>query len=255
MNILEDIGLNKNEALVYQTLLNKGELIASQVAETTKLNRPNAYAILKSLTQKGVIEEFDKKKKLTYRVDHPQKLLDFMQNKRQEQEEKYKELSLIMPKLIDDYEIVMNKPGVSYLEGFDGFKRVYQDILKTKKDVYVMVSKYARERKEIREFMTIQITKQKERGVKVKAIRPEISKSSLGEAEYIERAKHSLVEIKSMPPSFLLYSQVLIYGDTVAITSFKNKFITTWIQNKDIAQTMRTIFMTMWDSGIGEKIA
>ena len=55
--ILEDIGLNKNEALVYNTLLYKGEMIPSQIAEYTGITRANSYAILKSLVEKGVIEE------------------------------------------------------------------------------------------------------------------------------------------------------------------------------------------------------
>lgn len=255
--VLEEIGLNKNEILVYDTLLYKGEMTPSQIAENSGLSRTNAYAVLKGLLKKNIIKEFEKRKKLTYQVEHPQKLLDFVKEKRQKQEEAYKDLSLYMPKLIGDYEIITSTPGASYHKGLDELRRVYDEIIGLKKDVYVIASKYGRERKDVSKFMQEYLDKQSKAGIRSKAIVPitsDMKKFDIEEDEYKKRAKKNLVEIKAFPPTFITYSQVLVYGNTVAITSFKNEIHTTWIGDKEMAQTFRTIFMTLWDSEIGEKI-
>lgn len=255
--VLENIGLNKNETVVYGALLHSGEMTASRVAEKTGLTRTNSYAVLKTLLKKGIISEFSKKKKLTYQVEHPQTLLDFVKEKRQKEEEAYKELTLHMPKMIDDYEIVTSVPGASYLKGMNELKRVYDDILGAKKDVYVMASKYAREKKEVMRFMEEYLVKQGKAGIHSKAIVPMVSSSKKfdkSDKEYLDNAGKYKTEVKLFPPTFLLYSQVMVYGDAIAITNFKNQIVTTWIGDKDMAQTFRTIFMALWENNLGEQI-
>jgi len=249
--VLEDIGLNKNETLVYLDLLYRGEMIPSKISENIGLARTNVYAILKGLVRKEIIEEFERKKKLTYKVKHPQALLELMKEKRQREEESYKNLSLMVPKLVDEYEIVTGIPGASYLKGVDELRRVYEDISAVKKDVYVFGSKYARDKKEASAIMKEYIKEQSSLGIKAKVLMPRTSAKKTTDAK---KDKNSLVETKYLPPAFLLYSQVIVYGRAIAITSFKKQIITTWIGDEDMAQTFRTIFMTLWDSEIGERV-
>ncbi|RJO60767.1 hypothetical protein C4544_04495 [candidate division WS5 bacterium] len=246
--VLSDIGLNKNEIDVYLGLLYEGEMTPSHVADHTGLSRTNSYAILKGLAKKEIIEEFEKKKKLHYRVLHPQTLIEMVKAKRERQENAYKNLSLMMPKLIDDFEIVSGVPGASYLKGVNELERVYKDISQARKDVYVFSSKYSQDKKEAIALMRKYIKEQAKLGIKAKVLMPQNSKKSE------TGKKNNLVEVKYLPASFLLFSQIIVYGDAIAITSFKTNVVTTWIGDKDMAQTFRTIFMTLWDSDIGGKL-
>jgi hypothetical protein len=45
-----------------------------------------------------------------------------------------------------------------------------------------------------------------------------------------------------------LPSQVIIYNNTVSITSLKKEIVTTVIENEDIAQTFKKIFDYLWDA-------
>lgn len=245
--VLLDIGLNKNEVEVYQALLLEGEMTPNQVAEQTGLSRTNAYAILKGLVKKEVIEEFEKKKKLAYKVLHPQTLIEMMKAKRERQENAYKNLSLMMPKLIDDYEIATSVPGASYLKGVKELERVYKDISRAKKEVYIFSSKYSNNKKEATALMRKYIKEQARLGIKAKVLMPKSSHKSE------TSKKNNLVEVRFLPHSFLLFSQILVYGDAIAITSFKSNLVTTWIGDKDMAQTLRTVFLTLWQLAPSEK--
>lgn len=43
-------------------------------------------------------------------------------------------------------------------------------------------------------------------------------------------------------------AQVIVYGDKVAITNFKESMITVAVESKYIAETFRLMFEYMWDS-------
>lgn len=53
---LQKIGLKKNEALIYCTLLQKGEQTITELAAVSQLSRPSIYKILKSLRVHELVE-------------------------------------------------------------------------------------------------------------------------------------------------------------------------------------------------------
>ena len=55
LEILEEIGLSKNEAKIYLTLLDLGSATASKIADTSKMHRTTVYDALDRLVQKGIV--------------------------------------------------------------------------------------------------------------------------------------------------------------------------------------------------------
>ena len=53
IDILIDFGLTRQEASIYVTLLNHGEMTGYEVAKDTGISRSNVYAALTALTEKG----------------------------------------------------------------------------------------------------------------------------------------------------------------------------------------------------------
>jgi sugar-specific transcriptional regulator TrmB len=122
-DLLEDVGLNKNEAIIYRTLLENGEMLPSELTEKTPVMRQNVYAVLKSLVKKGLIEQIEHRKKLVYRAEHPQKLLDFVESQKAEIQKNENLVESMIPEMISDFNLAQNKPGVVYYEGLEGIKR------------------------------------------------------------------------------------------------------------------------------------
>jgi hypothetical protein len=53
-------------------------------------------------------------------------------------------------------------------------------------------------------------------------------------------------EIRLLPQTFPLHNDLVIYGDKVAIFSFKNRVIATQFENKEIIATFKTLFEWAW---------
>jgi sugar-specific transcriptional regulator TrmB len=75
------IGLTDKESAVYSTLLELGGAYPSKIAEKTKINRSTVYKILLDLSVKGLVSEIQKKGKLFYQIENPDKLARYLKDK------------------------------------------------------------------------------------------------------------------------------------------------------------------------------
>jgi len=121
--VLEKIGLNKNEARIYISLLEHGQSRVSTISRNTKIHRPIIYKELPSLAEKGLVTEVLKGKQTFYSAESPDKLKSLVDTVLYQTE-------VLIPTLKD---IVVDdkKPKVKFLEGKNAVKYVYNDILET----------------------------------------------------------------------------------------------------------------------------
>ncbi len=119
---ISDIGLTKNEAKIYYTLLKNGARTASQLSKSLNINRTNIYGILSNLVTKGLCKEIAGK---TTRFEAISPLESF-ENIKENLEEKIKEIEelskLLFPiynsaprsdKIIDFIEILHTKASIT----------------------------------------------------------------------------------------------------------------------------------------------
>ena len=57
LEVLEFIGLHKNERIIYLDLIKNGSSTALEVSKRTKIHRPNTYDALRKLLEKGFISQ------------------------------------------------------------------------------------------------------------------------------------------------------------------------------------------------------
>ncbi len=248
---LINLGLSKEEADIYLSLLNKGEQGASDLSKSTKVKRTYIYSVSASLIKKGLISQVKKGKTTVFNPMSPDKLLTLAHDKKQKAEQAEQTLEAILPNLKTKYEVVDNKPVVTYYEGIEGIKKVYMDTIK--------------EGKEISSFMQnadidpilrswLRETYVKER-VKLDIHAKVILASGDMAQEYVEKSKELLRETKVIPnKKYPFQIEVNIYGDKISFMNFKHKSdpLGIIIENKDVAQTMLTFFNLTWDSIINQ---
>ncbi|MBW2973882.1 hypothetical protein KY346_05840 [Candidatus Woesearchaeota archaeon] len=129
--ILEDLGLSKNEVKVYLKLIELGPSTAVEVAKASRLHRPNVYDILNKLSKRGLVAYFLKEKTKYYEVVDPEQLFTLL---------KAKEINL--QKLIPELKVLQltAKPSsnVAIFEGIVGARRLMTDMINNTKDLYVL---------------------------------------------------------------------------------------------------------------------
>ena len=128
IEVLRSLGITDAEITTYLTLLKKGDLLASQVSELTKIHRTNVYDILEKLIQKGLVGFQIIEKKKYFRAADPKHITVYfeeqlfnLKNRRSDVDGLIKDLQEIQetPKKMQDVEVFTGKNGLKvFLEEF-----------------------------------------------------------------------------------------------------------------------------------------
>lgn len=247
LNILTKIGLNENEISIYEALLNNGELSVGDIIRFTNLKRGDAYNKLYSLKKIGLIIQKQKGGKITFFPKPPTALLDISSNQIHTLQSSQKTLETLLPELMLNYSAISQKPAIRYFEGKSGLKQVYSLLNNSKEQEFLLIrSVNDHLRPELAKIIDAQIKKQVRLGIKTKTLTPYVKTT---QKTFLEEDKLNLVERRIVPPNLLeIPAQIMIWGNTVAISTFKDVLLCTVIDNKAIATTFRTMFEFIWNS-------
>jgi len=242
-NILEQLGLNDNESIVSILLLAEGPKTPPELAEATKITRANAYFVLQALMGKGLVERKERKKKFLYYPQSPNNLIALVEKEKQELAEKEKVLEAIIPELSNMYNMHTNKPSVSYFEGKEGILTFYNDIFWQKPTEAILF----RSPKDddflgndwIRQDM-VNLTKA---GIFMRVISPKSFGKlfeEVGDVKILREVRY--VEDNEYP----FDSEICVYNNHIAIVTYGKNKVGMLIDNKELANTLRSIFEIVW---------
>jgi sugar-specific transcriptional regulator TrmB len=238
---LNEIGLNSKEAVVYLTLFSIGANPASILAKKTKINRCTCYTILNQLMQKGFIQQYIKENVTYYIASPPKCIINQLQNKQSELEDKIN----ILSNSIAQFEIAKKenngKHRVVFYEGEAGVKNIMEDTL-TSKTIIRAYASLTELTALFPNYWPNYYRRRTEKGIFVKTIYPANEMSFLHKL----RDKEELRESRLIPKEFDFHMDILIYDDKVAITSLREKF-GVLIESKEMAESQRGLFDLIYD--------
>jgi len=236
--ILEEVGLNKKEAIVYLSLLNLGESTASRVSEISDINRITTYVILKSLKEKGFCSVYDKNKIQYFKPIKPEQILGLL-------EEKKEKILAILPLLKKKENLIEDKPELSIFEGKKGITAMLDLILKdaeNKKEVFAYGNITITEK--LIEYQSLFWRKTRlEKGIKISAVLDSLENFEPKKEEKWRKLSHTRV----LRDISKINSYVLITSNLVGYMSFKGELIGILIKNKDIAEKEKFNFDLLWE--------
>lgn len=230
---LQEMGLTKNESEVYLSLLRKKGITIYEIAKDVDIARTNIYDILTRLTEKGLASYVIKKnKKYIYPTD-PNRLDSIL---------KYKQslLKNTMPTLEKLYLSNPKKPVIEVYEGIGGWKSLMTEMLKIRKDVWI--------------FNAIDIDILKKEGIKNYYLkRIYFLKKQLGIKTYIlyvngiNPPKGPKYKLKKLPKEYeYIPVSYWVYGDRLAIGTWKHPFVITRIIDENISKAYKKGIKTIW---------
>jgi sugar-specific transcriptional regulator TrmB len=133
IEILQQYGLSEREANIYITGLSLWSVPSSTIARHTQENRITVYSILKELVKKWFFSIITRDGVKYFSPISPDVLLKKM-------EQKYLDFKENVPLLLSVVESNMNKPKLTYYEGIEWIKNLYNEILHSKKPLYAFLS-------------------------------------------------------------------------------------------------------------------
>jgi len=249
---LQNIGLSDKAALVYAAVLELGVAYPSKVSQITKLNRTTVYHILTDLSIKGLITEIERKNKLCYQIEKPDRLIAYTKKQAQLAEDRAVRATKLLPEIQGLFATTPNKPRVRYFEGLDGVLTVFEDHVSEQKPYEMLAYSNVEELVKItpEKFAREYIKKKEKLGVTTRAIFPD---TPFGHAYnqdiYGEVSKQTLVQARFIPADQFPYEgEVTMYGkNKVSIINFqKDTLIGVIIEDQMIADMMRMVFELAW---------
>lgn len=232
---LQYLGLNEKQAKVYLALLQMGSGSVPAISIKAGTKRPTTYLLVEELRMKGLVTLFPKKKKAVYTAESPRRLLE-------EQREKEEIIRTSLPELLAIYNSQKEKPKVTYYQGEDNIVKLYEEIFKEKEilfygsiasistEVYKKVEKY------------LEVIRKESLNVR------EILQADEKSIQFAKENASENHQIKIAPVNFQFPTDNMIYGNKVAIVTYKNAPMAVVIESSDVVVTYKSMFEIIWDS-------
>jgi sugar-specific transcriptional regulator TrmB len=236
---LEKIGLSRQEATMYLNTLKLGIAKASEIARKANMKREAAYYTLKLLREKGFISEVIKSGVKHYSAASPKKILETIEEEKQEKENRIRE---IMPELEKLQKTALKTPKVEFYEGIEGFKTVANDTIKESiKEYYAILAEKTLHF--LPHFHLQYRRRRKEKNIRVKVLteKTDVTKKMKRKDKEELRETRFSNKIKGFNTSLFIYGNKIAY-----IMATENEQIGVIIENRDIAQFQEKIFNDMW---------
>lgn len=237
---LQDVGLQEKEAKVYLAALELGKGTAQQIALKAGLKRPTTYVIMDDLMQQGLVSSFYEGKKQYFVAENPERLVDLLQQQKQEVEKKQAQLKALLPQLQSINNRQTNKPVVKYYEGREGVIAMVQECTKSAYGQEICMA-YSRDAIEsVFDGKTLEKFRQDRLGqnIKVRALYT----SSTDEVKDVSRTSAVKLSQEELP----IDCDVAIYNDKVRIASLKNRIVGVVIEDKEIAKAFKALYELAW---------
>lgn len=242
--ILAEIGLTKSEIAVYFALLKLGPSTTGPIIKEAKIAAGKAYLIMAKLIEKGLITYVIKSGVKYFQAKDPERLIDYIDEKKAALQQKEEKLKEIIPSLKAEYEEKKYVPIAEVYEGVKGFKTFYEWVLRELKkgdSINIMgVSKIVNEK-----FGAYFLDWNKRRiklGIKMKILYNHDCKE-FGKS----REKMALTEVKYLDPKLETPAWIDIFNDYVVTIDIHGNPVCFLIKNKDSAESYNKYFEVLWN--------
>lgn len=235
-SVLTNLGLTAKESKIYLAALEIGSAPASDIALRAKMNRVSTYDILKKLLAHGFVSMSSKDKIKYFSAISPDLL-------REDFRKRYMDFKEALPEL-RRLQGMSSHPHIRYYSGLEEVKKIYTDTLTARTEIF----NYS-DSKQIREawpnYDKEYVNERVKKRIYLRGISPHDEQGKKVVSQNEKKCREIRL-VKAGPFSFA--NEINIYDDKVAIVSFaKNEIIGMLMENPEIANTQRAIFMMAWE--------
>jgi sugar-specific transcriptional regulator TrmB len=238
---LEEIGLSKNEAMVYLTLLDTGSATATKIAESSKMHRTSVYDSLERLVKKGLVCYIMKGETKYFNAADPESLSGMLKQKEED-------FMAILPQLKLSKELAPSKDKAKIYEGIAGIRSIVVDDIINSTPVGGKVVAFGLPKETPRLMSSFVNFYQKRR------IEKKITMIHL----YNENARERIKYLKSLPYTDAGYlpkeydspASTTVYGNKVAFYIWSDPPLGIVIESERMASAYKNYFELLWKLAI-----
>ncbi|MDP2684286.1 MAG: helix-turn-helix domain-containing protein [bacterium] len=237
---LEKYGLSPKESKVYLACLELGNSTVQVIAKKAELPRSTTYSVLESLIKQKLVFPLRDHKIMTYYAEDPQKLMNIS-------EESTRSIKASLPELKTLFRSSeKGRPKIKYYEGLNGVKEMYDDIIRTKglKEYLIFAPEDSWMQMDVNWISNF---KKRRAAAKIKT-RTILNDSPLARQAQKDAGKFyaetKILTDKNASNDF--NAGVYIFRDKIILIDYTKNLIAVEIQSKNIADTQRLMFESLW---------
>lgn len=238
---LTKLGLSDKQSKVYIALLELGTSVVVEVAHKANVNRSTTYVILEELVNRGLVSISDDKAKRHYRAEPPERLIQMLEDQATNATKAVEVAKQVLPELKTLYTGVGVKPKVSFFEGEEGLKSVYENTLTSSETIRAYASIEFMHRA-LPDYFPAYYRRRAGKGIAIRSVHPDT-------AEARERVRHDRDEARDsclIPhEQFHFTPEINIYDNKIAFMSLREKFGLI-IESEELASAMKEVFELSW---------
>ena len=240
---LIDAGLTQNQVDVYIACLESGPSKVPELARQAQIKRTTAYGIVDELLAAGLLLSSYKGKRKVYKAADPTVILSML-------EERKKRVASIIPELSEMFVTHHVRPKVTFFEGREGIKKIYDDALECKSKQLKEIVRVRQHNEAVGDaFIKEFIKKRIARGIVTHNLHPKSGDLYTSERGMEDPKLKRYV--RYLPPNVFYAAMIMIYDHKVAMVSTKEENFGFIIESKQFSSTLSAYFDFMW--GLGSK--
>lgn len=238
VQLLQDIGLTKPQALAYQALVRQGASSAPEIAAHLQESRSNTYKLLDKLCELGLASRDTTGRKVCYFPLGPAALQRLIEAQAAQTSLRERKLNAAMPDLLSFFFAHSERPSIRYFQGKEGIQHMFGDMLRTGGPIYLLrspadVAFYDEA------FFELFRKKRAKLGIKTYALTPDVP-TAVHDAELDKKNLFSRTWIA--PDAYTGSVEWDIYNNKVALISYGEEAMGMIIESPQIADSFRQIF-------------
>jgi sugar-specific transcriptional regulator TrmB len=234
--VLEGIGLRKNEIIIYLDLVRNKASSALEISKRTNIHRSNTYDTLRELIKRGFVQESVQDKKTLFQSINPEKIGDYI---KQREIDFHAVLPFLKTINVDD-----NSPeSIQIAHGTFALRAAALELLESKTDVLV----YGASKDTVEAFgegFLKELHKQRTR--KKIFMRHIYSMNAIDRIKFLNKIKYT--DAGFLPQKYDTTVCTTIYDDTVLFYIYTKPVTVLKIKNKAVAEAYRNYFELLWKS-------
>lgn len=245
ISALMQLGLAKNEAELYEVLINNPDATIPLLTEKSLFSRTMLYYILDNLMKFNLVTIKKNGKKTVYVAAPPEELEELIIKREREVAQQKKMFEEIKDVLGSEYRLAHQKPGIRFFEGKDGFKKALYDTLTAREEICSIVDADA-----VQEYVTeinAEYVKKRYAAQKRKKI---LVLDTPKTREYLKHHQNDeLTETRFLPKKVSFFHTGLqIYDQKVLYQTLRaDHIMSVLIHDPDIYLLQKSLFDTLWD--------
>jgi predicted transcriptional regulator len=243
MDLWKKIWMSEGEGKVYEAILKTETASVQKIHELVGIERRNVYDIINKLIAKGLVTYTTENRKKVYHVTHPNKIVEYLDEKQGDIVEAKKELEKELPALVKTYENTKSEVSFQVYRGKEGMKALYEEFL-TEKHNYFIGANFA-----IKKYLGNFWTRWNARRTEKKVFWHDIVTAKTYDMDlpmYFKDEKLKHYEFKVLPREFDSPHFIVVYGNKVGNLLWSEPFFAFVIESEQVARNYMDYFHFLW---------